>query len=337
MRQPLVSVIVTTYNQEQTIARTLNSIVSQQCDFDYEIIIGEDCSHDNTLAICREYASLFPDKIRLIENQHNKGMIDNYFDCVLVANGKYIADCAGDDYWVDDLKLQKQADIMESDSSITLVHSDWRYADCLTGKISNPDPNGQRKKYHTPIIDGRELIIPLLQRIHSPIIHLCTAMYRKSAFEKEYFNDTSLFRDNSYKCEDVQITTTLAMNGKIAYIPDVTLHYTVGHISISNPKQAKKTVDFYIGTTRLLMRIAQKYSIPRSAIIRHYANRIHYTLSIAFDEKDIEMRNSVLECAKELNIPLTTKSQIIRLISHIPFLWDMSVKLKKLHHTWLRK
>ena len=60
-----VSVVVTTYNQQDTIARTLDSILRQECGFDYEIVIGEDCSTDGTLAVCREYARRFNGKIRL--------------------------------------------------------------------------------------------------------------------------------------------------------------------------------------------------------------------------------------------------------------------------------
>ena len=53
-----ISVVVCTYNQEDTIARTLDSILMQQCHLPYEIIIGEDCSTDNTLSICQQYAEL---------------------------------------------------------------------------------------------------------------------------------------------------------------------------------------------------------------------------------------------------------------------------------------
>ena len=78
----LISVVVCTYNQEATIARTLDSILMQQCHVPYEIILGEDCSTDGTLAICETYASKHPDKIRLLANKENKGLLDNYFDCI---------------------------------------------------------------------------------------------------------------------------------------------------------------------------------------------------------------------------------------------------------------
>lgn len=54
---PLVSVVVTTYNQERTIAQTLDSILAQQCDFAFELVLGEDCSTDSTRSICERYAA----------------------------------------------------------------------------------------------------------------------------------------------------------------------------------------------------------------------------------------------------------------------------------------
>ena len=115
-----VSVIVLTYNQENTIKRTLDSILSQKCNFNFEIIIGDDCSTDSTVRICQEYQSSYPTIIRLICNETNKGVVKNYYNCILASKGKYIADCAGDDYWVTTTKLQKQYDILEKDPTYKL-------------------------------------------------------------------------------------------------------------------------------------------------------------------------------------------------------------------------
>ena len=55
-----ISVVVITYNQQETIGQTLDSILMQKGDFDLEIVIGEDCSTDNTCAICEEYEKAYP-------------------------------------------------------------------------------------------------------------------------------------------------------------------------------------------------------------------------------------------------------------------------------------
>ena len=104
--EEMISVVVVTYNQAATIGRTLDSILMQQCHVPFEIVIGEDCSTDDTRAICQNYAEKHPDIIRLICNERNKGIVDNYYDCLLTCRGKYIADCAGDDFWIDTQKLE---------------------------------------------------------------------------------------------------------------------------------------------------------------------------------------------------------------------------------------
>ena len=105
---PLVSVIVLTYDQEKTISQTLDSILNQNIDFSIEIIVGEDCSTDGTKAICLDYKNKYPDVIQLLLQEQNQGLLKNYKSVIEKCRGKYIAGCAGDDYWhnPDKLKLQ---------------------------------------------------------------------------------------------------------------------------------------------------------------------------------------------------------------------------------------
>ena len=109
-----VSVFVITYNQEKYIRQCLDSILIQKCNFDFELIISDDCSKDKTQDVCIEYARKFNSIIKLIHNQKNVGIIKNYFNTIQKCRGKYIAFCAGDDYWCDIYKLQKQYDYMQS-------------------------------------------------------------------------------------------------------------------------------------------------------------------------------------------------------------------------------
>ena len=98
----------------------------QKCRLPIEIVVGDDASTDGTRAVCEDYARRYPDIVRLMPAAPNKGMVDNYFDCMLACRGKYIADCAGDDYWTDPKKLDKEVEIMEADPSVTIVHTNWR-------------------------------------------------------------------------------------------------------------------------------------------------------------------------------------------------------------------
>lgn len=103
-----ISVAVITYNQQDTIAQTLDSILCQQGDFELEVVVGEDCSTDNTLTICQEYAERYPEQIVLLSGPKNLGITANYFRTLQACTGELIGDIAGDDYYCDDCALEKQ-------------------------------------------------------------------------------------------------------------------------------------------------------------------------------------------------------------------------------------
>ena len=107
-----LSVGIITYNQQDTIAQTLDSILCQKGDFELEVVIGEDCSTDNTWAICKEYAERYPEQVVLLENTHNLGIMANFARVMKACTGEYVGICAGDDYWCDEYKLQKQLDYL---------------------------------------------------------------------------------------------------------------------------------------------------------------------------------------------------------------------------------
>lgn len=134
MDKPLVSTCIIAYNHEAYIEECLLGALKQKLEYPYEIVIGEDKSTDKTLKICREYASKFPDKIRLLERTENLGMNGNWVDTIKNCNGKYIALCEGDDYWTDPLKLQKQADLLENDEEFVLSYHN---AMCINEDNSN--------------------------------------------------------------------------------------------------------------------------------------------------------------------------------------------------------
>lgn len=121
-----VSACIIAYNHENYIIDCLEGALSQKVNFDYEIVIGEDKSTDATLKICEEYASRYPDKIRLIKRDVNLGMIGNWVDTIKSCKGIYIAICEGDDYWTDPLKLQKQVDFLEANPEFSLCFTDYQ-------------------------------------------------------------------------------------------------------------------------------------------------------------------------------------------------------------------
>lgn len=116
----LVSINCITYNHEKYIADALESFLMQKTSFDFEILVGEDCSTDGTRKVVERYALQYPDKVKLITSDSNVGFQRNMLRLFAHSQGKYIAICEGDDFWTDSSKLQIQVDYMEGHPECSL-------------------------------------------------------------------------------------------------------------------------------------------------------------------------------------------------------------------------
>jgi len=124
-QNPMVSVVMITYNHEKYVVQAMNGVFMQKCNFDVEFIIANDKSTDQTnkkILDCLSKASI-PKNIKIEYSNHkqNKGVSENFIWSLKKAKGKYIAICEGDDYWIDSLKLQKQVDFLVENKSVGLV------------------------------------------------------------------------------------------------------------------------------------------------------------------------------------------------------------------------
>ncbi len=118
-----MSVYCLAYNHEKYIRKTLEGFVNQITDFKFEVIVHDDASTDHTPDIIKKYADEYPDIIKPIfqkENQFSKGVKINAKYIYPKMQGKYIASCEGDDYWIDPQKLQKQFCAMETHPECSL-------------------------------------------------------------------------------------------------------------------------------------------------------------------------------------------------------------------------
>ncbi|WP_179367576.1 glycosyltransferase family 2 protein [Winogradskyella forsetii] len=113
MKSPMVSVITLAYNQERTIVNTIEGINAQNVNFEVEHLILDDCSTDNTEGVVDTIMHKVKTNIRYIRNEKNLGPSENAVKALNLCKGKYIAICEGDDYWIDEHKLQKQVDFLE--------------------------------------------------------------------------------------------------------------------------------------------------------------------------------------------------------------------------------
>ena len=132
-----VQIVCVTYNQEKFIKDALDSFLMQKTNFKFEVLVGDDCSTDETSQIVAEYAKKYPDIIKHIKREKNIGPLNNFVDLCKRITAKYAAFCDGDDYWTYEYKLQKQYDFMEKHKNFgacfhrvkILCNRDWALYD----------------------------------------------------------------------------------------------------------------------------------------------------------------------------------------------------------------
>ncbi|MEX9884276.1 glycosyltransferase [Providencia rettgeri] len=143
-----VSCVCITFNQEGYIRDAINGMLAQVTDYRFEVIIHDDVSNDNTRKILLEYKNKYPNIIKLVlqtENQYQQGKKITPL-AIAHADGEYIALCEGDDYWIDEYKLQKQIKELISNPNVNLVITQALslYPDGTTEKFCNL---GSTKRY----------------------------------------------------------------------------------------------------------------------------------------------------------------------------------------------
>ncbi len=111
----MVSIYVPVYNHEKYIVRALDSILMQKTQYSYEVLVGEDCSTDNTRQVLRDYEAAHPGRMTVFYRETNmhKSPINNAGDLKRRCMGKYIIALEGDDFWTDEYKLEKQVSFLE--------------------------------------------------------------------------------------------------------------------------------------------------------------------------------------------------------------------------------
>jgi len=241
---PIVSVFVMTYNHAQFIKQTLEGILMQKTNFDFDIVVGDDCSTDTTRNILQEYSETYPGKFKLLLHEHNIGAIANQISVFKACKGKYIALCEGDDYWVDPDKLQNQVDFLESNEDFGLVHTDYNIL------IENEKGIQEIKSYHST--SNKLISLGKVQKalIRYNFIATVTVVTRK-CFIDEYLVEFPIKKIFSYKQGDYPLWLFIAGKTKISYINTATSSYRVRESSLSHSNQKMKNIAFMLSEYKI--------------------------------------------------------------------------------------
>jgi len=213
--QPDVSVLIITYNQEKTIVQTIESILMQKGDFSMEVVIGEDCGTDNTAKICKEYQQKYPQQIRLLLQDENQGLLKNFIDTLHLCKGKYIGVCAGDDYWIDEHKIQKQLDFFQH-------HPDYGVVSTAGYRLlveKNKLVEGIAPLH--PVSNGKVFDYTWRGGVYAMPLSL---LIKADELQKINFDE---FIIRKFSVEDVPMQAILAKNTLFGHIPDLCVVYRV--------------------------------------------------------------------------------------------------------------
>lgn len=227
-----VSVTMLTYNHERYIAQAIESVLMQKVNFEYELIIGEDGSIDNTPSIVSSFQDRYPHRIRLLLSEKNLGVIRNSRRVMEACRGEYIAHLDGDDYWTSPDKLQKQVDFLDT-------HPEC--ANCCHRVIVVSEDGSQESSYWPPP-DQKEIstVEDLLVKNFVPN---CSVMYRRGLVE---FPEWA----SRLKTPDWFFHILNAQHGKLGYIDSVMAVYRIHtgaawSMLLNTPQLHQGYIEFY--------------------------------------------------------------------------------------------
>lgn len=210
----MLSVVMITYNHEEYVRQAIDSILMQKVNFDFEILIADDVSPDNTRKVLQEYKERFPNKIKLFLRKENLGATKNICDLYNRCLGKYIAILEGDDYWLDENKLQRQVDYLEKhEEYIATTHAVEYFNE--NNEIFFTDPN---LKYDE--LEGVEKLIEC-EKNNLAIGHLQSLVFRNIFPNKKY---EEIITCNRF-LGDLPLKFILLSIGKIKYLDYVMGRY----------------------------------------------------------------------------------------------------------------
>lgn len=228
-----VSVLIMTYNHAKYISTAIDSALTQQTDFKYEIIINEDCSTDGTQEIVLDYKQRFPEKIRLLlseKNLHSNAIVTRGMDA---AKGDYVSLLDGDDYWTSPHKLQKQADYLDLHSECSMCFHN--------AQVLHEDDNEKPRNW-TPSHQQEFSSIDDLWM--GNFIATCSTMFRNKLLEK-----IPDWYDSFFPITDWPLYILLTEHGSIGYIDEVMGAYRFHAGGLYSPyseqQKQQKTLEFY--------------------------------------------------------------------------------------------
>jgi glycosyltransferase involved in cell wall biosynthesis len=313
--KPLVTVLILTYNHEKFIAQAVDSVLMQRVNFDIEVLVGNDASTDGTAAILDTYNKQGKNDLRIINHSANLGGLKNEQMLFENAKGKYICFLEGDDYWTDDLKLQKQVDFLEANSGYGMVHADVDHFYEVTGDTETH----VNRKNQVRMPEGS--IFNDLMKPEPVFIKTATVCFRKELVEKHF--DYSLAIKDHWPLTDFPLWLDIAAHSNVHYMDEVFATYRLLNESASRTRSPEKKLKFHKGLYRIKRHYGSKYKLDEQ-IIHALEETYHRGLiRIAFNLNDKTIAGDALAFLKHRHYRIELKERIMVLATKHPFMFRL--------------
>lgn len=290
MTVPLVSIKMITYNHAPFIARAIEGVLRQRTNFPFELIIGEDCSTDGTREIVFAYQKRYPDIIRVITSDKNVGMKNNGLRTLKAGKGKYLAFCEGDDHWHHPLKLQKQADHLDTHPECGLVYTNYDVYHVRSGKMIRG------------YIDHRKWTMPESMSIGDIVesrngmaraIMTLTIMTRRQLCETIIEADPYLHQSDEFLMGDTQLWAEIAARSRVHYLPESTAIHNITDESATRSTDAKRVARFGMSGAKLQLYLCDKYGLPAPVRRKYEEYLLDCSLVLALHTNDRNLADEV--------------------------------------------
>lgn len=303
---PLLSVYMLTYNHEKIVAQAIESIISQETDFPFELVISDDCSSDATAGIVAGYAAKYPDIIKFKVNEKNLGLIPNYFATVERCRGKYVALCAGDDWWLPG-KAALQVKYLEENPETGMVYT----------RVKRHFEDGKKRSQKKTEFGGLSTEYEELRIWNT--IPAVTVMARRELVMRYVAEIDPLKR--GWLTEDFPMWLWFAQESRIGFIDQITAVWRIWKGSLSHPVDPVSRLRFRESVTDAAYFLAKRYygedGIPDEVTIRYYYNLFDLHVAEKNPEALKKHEDSVRQLWRRTKMDKTAKMMLAVKYPHI--------------------
>jgi glycosyltransferase involved in cell wall biosynthesis len=256
-----VTVLVTTYNHEKFIVQALESVLMQRTNFDYDVVVIEDCSTDSTRDTVIDFQRAYPGKIKIILSEKNRCDNANFCKAYLESSSQYVALLDGDDFWTSPHKLQRQADFLDTNPESAM---------CFHNATVFYEDRSREPWYRNPV--DQKAISTLEDLWACNFIAGCSPMLRRDLFDEfpSWYADTGIPGDWPLYLLSTQ-------HGNIGYIDEVMGAYRIHSrglwSSLNETQKLERLIEFYEAMNRNLR-------FRYDAIVTRMISKCHVQLAV---------------------------------------------------------